>query len=99
MSMDSKSKREVTSTFLLILQIGINMLVPIFMCTLVGVYIGRQIDRSYPAIVGFIIGSIAGFNGVYKLVKKYLVVKKHPGELKREAEERENNNQQNQKTE
>lgn len=96
--MDDKSKKEVREMLVMILQIGINMLVPIFMCTFAGIYIGRHINHYYPSIIGFVIGCVAGFNGIYRQVKKYLVNKKHPGELKREAEEREKFNQQNKKT-
>lgn len=97
--MDAKGRREVRESLILILQIGINMLVPIFLCTLVGAYIGNRYNISYPALIGFVIGAVAGFNGVYKLVKKYTVNKKHPSEIKREAEEREKHSKQNQKTE
>ena len=56
----------------LIMQLGISMLVPIMMCTLFGVWLGRKFGIDWPAVAGFIIGAIAGIESVYKIVKKYL---------------------------
>ena len=71
-----KRKKSVDSelgrTFVLILQIGINMLVPIFVCLAAGLFIGKKIDASWPMVAGILIGVIAGYNGVYKLVKGFL---------------------------
>ena len=67
-----KKKNEVFEMLTLIMQLGISMLVPILMCTLLGAWIGSRIDAHWPAVVGFCIGAAAGMESVYKIVKKYL---------------------------
>ena len=54
----------------MITQFGINMIVPIFMCTLLGVYIGKKFDMMIIVIPLFIIGALAGFRNVYIMAKK-----------------------------
>ena len=67
-----KKKNEVFEMLTLIMQLGISMLVPILMCTLGGVWIGKKLDAGWIPVVGFVIGSAAGMESVYKIVKKYL---------------------------
>ena len=54
----------------MITQFGINMIVPILMCTLLGVYIGKKFDMMIIVIPLFIIGALAGFRNVYIMAKK-----------------------------
>ena len=63
---------QVAEALVLVLQIGINMLVPIFVCLVAGYYIGKAIDASYPMVIGIFVGIVAGYNGVYKLLKGYI---------------------------
>lgn len=72
----------------LIGQLGIVMLVPITGCTLFGGWLGRQLSVPALAVLFFIVGAAAGFEGAYKLVKGYLTNPKSPGQLAREAENR-----------
>ncbi len=67
-----KKHNEVFEMLSLIMQLGISMLVPILMCTLFGVWLGRHFGMNWVPVVGFIIGSAAGMESVYKIVKKYL---------------------------
>ena len=57
---------------LLIFQITISMLVPIALCMYIGYRIGLKPGAPCPAVLGLFIGAIAGFQSVYRLVKKYL---------------------------
>ena len=68
----------------LIGQIGITMLVPILMCTVLGAFIGNRFQMEWISVIAFFIGCVAGFQNVYRLVKKYLKNKKRPGEQARE---------------
>ncbi len=68
----NKGRNEVSEALILILQISITMLVPILLCTLAGVWLGRQLGVNWIAIPGFVVGAIAGFQNVYRLVKKFL---------------------------
>ena len=56
----------------LIGQIGIVMITSILIPTLLFAYIGKHFGISWLAVVGFIIGSIAGIQGVYRLVSRYI---------------------------
>ena len=39
-----KYKKNVYQSFTMIMQFGMNMIVPILMCTMLGVYIGKKFD-------------------------------------------------------
>ena len=65
-----KYKKIVYQSIAMITQFGINMIVPIFMCTLLGVYIGKKFDMMIIVIPLFIIGALAGFRNVYIMAKK-----------------------------
>ena len=70
--MDKKQKNQVVETLALVMQVSISMILPIFACTLAGVWIGNKTDNDWAAVIGFIIGAAAGVESVYKIVKKYL---------------------------
>lgn len=60
----------VTGMLALILQLGITMLVPILFCTLGGAWLGRRVGLMWLAVVGFVVGAIAGMQGAWQLVKR-----------------------------
>lgn len=63
-----KYKSSVYKTFALITQLGISMIVPILMCTLLGRYFQEKF--SLPLFIPFLIlGILAGGRNVYYLVK------------------------------
>lgn len=64
------NNRKVFQAFTLILQFGLNMIVPIFMCTLFGVWIGEKYDILWITIPLFIMGALAGFTNIFKMAKK-----------------------------
>lgn len=66
-----KENREIANALILILQISITMLVPILLCTLGGLWLDRKFGTKWIVIVGFVLGTIAGFQNVYRLVKRY----------------------------
>lgn len=81
------SKKEVTDMLVLIIQISITMLVPILMCTIGGAWLDQKFHTKYLGLIGFVLGAVAGFQNVYRLVKKYLVDQKSPGQIKRQLDE------------
>ncbi len=83
----NRSDSNVLEMLGLIGQIAITMLVPIFFCTFLSIWIGDLLDATWLSVVGFLIGSIAGFGSVYRIIAKYLRQKKRPGQLAREREE------------
>lgn len=65
-----KYRKNVYQSLVMITQFGINMLVPIFICTLLGVWIGEKWNIPIIVIPLFIMGALAGFRNVYIMAKK-----------------------------
>lgn len=65
-----KSDRQVFHALILVFQFGINMLVPIFMCSLLGIWIGDKTGISWMMIPFFFVGALAGFTNIYKMARK-----------------------------
>lgn len=61
--------KSVYRSFALITQCGINMLVPICMMTVLGIYLDKKLETSFFMIVLFFVGAIAGGQNVYKIAK------------------------------
>ena len=65
-----KKNRQVLDSLILVFQFGINMLVPIFMCSLLGIWLGNKTGISWMMIPFFFIGALAGATNVYKMARK-----------------------------
>ena len=65
-----KDQRKIFQSLTLILQFGLNMIVPIMLGLMLGVWIGRKYDILWITIPLFIIGALAGFTNIYKMAKK-----------------------------
>lgn len=65
-----KNQRKVFQSLTLILQFGLNMIVPIMLCLMFGVWIGRKYDILWITVPLFIVGALAGFNNIYRMAKK-----------------------------
>lgn len=65
-----RKNRKVFQALTLILQFGLNMIVPIVMCTLFGTWIGRKYDMLWIVIPLFIMGALTGFTNIFKMAKK-----------------------------
>ena len=87
--MRKKESNEVANALVLIVQIGVTMLVPILLCAIGGAWLDHKLGTRWISVLGVILGAIAGFQNVYRLVKKYLKDTKSPGQLQREKEEQE----------
>lgn len=64
-----KYDKEVYRSLTLITQFGINMIVPIFLCTFLGIFLDRKIGTNFLVIVLFFIGAAAGARNVYLFAK------------------------------
>jgi F0F1-type ATP synthase assembly protein I len=53
-----------------ILQFGINMLVPILLCTFLGIFLDRILGTSFIVIILFFLGALAGGRNVYIFAKQ-----------------------------
>lgn len=65
-----KYKKSVYRSLALITQFGINMLVPIFLCVMAGIYIGEKFSIDWITIPLFAIGALAGFRNIFIMAKK-----------------------------
>lgn len=65
-----KDDRQVMQALILVFQFGINMIVPIFLCCLLGIWIGEKTGISWMMIPFFFIGALAGFTNIYKMARK-----------------------------
>lgn len=54
----------------MITQFGINMLVPIFLCSFVGMFLDRRLGTSFWMILLFFVGTLAGFTNVFRFAKR-----------------------------
>ena len=53
-----------------VFQFGINMLVPIFLCSFVGIFLDKLFNTSFIVIIFFFVGALAGFRNVFLFSKK-----------------------------
>lgn len=65
-----KYKRSVYQSLALVTQFGIHMLVPILLCTFLGIYLDKKLDTGFCVIVLFFMGALAGFRNVYIFAKQ-----------------------------
>lgn len=67
-----KFNRNVYQTLTLITQFGINMLVPIFICSFLGIFLDNKLGTNFLVIIFFVLGAVSGGYNVYRLSKKHL---------------------------
>ena len=65
-----KYNRNVYHALTMISQFGINMLVPIFLCSFIGIAIDKKCGTSYWMVILFFVGALAGFTNVFRFAKK-----------------------------
>lgn len=65
-----KYNRNVYQALTMITQFGINMLVPIFLCSFAGMFLDRKFDTSFWTILLFFVGTLAGFTNVFRFAKR-----------------------------
>ncbi len=65
-----KYDKSVYRSLTLITQFGINMLVPIFLCTIAGIFLGRKFSMDWIVIPLFLIGALSGFRNIFVMAKR-----------------------------
>lgn len=65
-----KYDKSVYLSLTIISQFGISMLVPIFICTFLGIWLDQKCGTSFLIIFLFFVGALAGFRNVYVLAKR-----------------------------
>lgn len=70
MAKKKKYKKSVYQSLAVISQFGINMLVPIFLCSFAGLFLDRKLGTAFCFVLLFFVGALAGFRNIYILAKK-----------------------------
>ncbi|MDR0963176.1 MAG: AtpZ/AtpI family protein [Clostridium sp.] len=65
-------QKEVFQALVLITQLGITMIVPIFFLTAAGAMLDQHLGTKFWAILLFFVGALSGGNGVYRILRKFL---------------------------
>lgn len=65
-----KYGKNVRQALVLVTQFGLDMLVPIVMCSFVGLWLDKKFGTSWIFVVLFFVGAIAGARNVYKFAKR-----------------------------
>lgn len=65
-----KYNRNVYQALTMIGQFGINMLVPVFICSFLGIYLDRKLGTNFLVIILFFVGAIAGGYNVYRFSRQ-----------------------------
>lgn len=64
-----KKSNNVVKSFTMITQFTINMLVPIGLCTFVGIGLDKLFSTSFIVVILFFIGALAGFTNIFRLAR------------------------------
>ena len=64
-----KYKNNVYKSLAFITQFSINMLVPIFICTYLGIFLDKKLGTSYIVIILFFLGAVAGFRNIFYMAR------------------------------
>ena len=67
-----KEDRQVWEAMTMVFQFGLNMLVPIFLCTMLGVWVSEKIVGSWLVIIFFFVGALAGYTNIFKMAKRLM---------------------------
>ncbi len=62
-------RRIVMQSLAMVMQFGLNMIVPICLMTALGVWLDRKFGTSYITIILFAMGAIAGGQNIYRMAK------------------------------
>lgn len=54
----------------MVMQFGINMLVPICLMSALGIWLDRKFDTSFWMILLFFVGAVAGGQNVYRMARQ-----------------------------
>lgn len=62
--------KSVAQALALVMQFGINMLVPICLMSALGIWLDRRLGTSFWMILLFIVGAAAGGQNVYRMARQ-----------------------------
>lgn len=64
-----KYKKTVWRSLAMVTQFGLSMLVPIFLCSFLGIFLGNWLSLPVLMVPFFLLGAAAGFRNVYIMAK------------------------------
>ena len=67
-----KNPRKVFQALTMILQFGLNMIVPIAICMALGIWLDKKYDMPWVIMILFFAGALAGFTSIYKMAKPFM---------------------------
>lgn len=65
-----KYNRSVYQALTMIGQFGINMLVPVFLCSFLGIFLDKKLGTGFMVILLFFVGAVAGGYNVYRFSRR-----------------------------
>lgn len=65
----NKQDKSVYQALVMIMQFGINMLVPIGIMSWLGILLDRRLGTSFFMILFFFIGAVAGFQNIWRMAR------------------------------
>jgi F0F1-type ATP synthase assembly protein I len=66
---DKSYEKSVYRSFAMIVQFGLNMLVPICAMSALGIFLDRKLGTSYIMVILFFVGALAGAQNIYRMAK------------------------------
>lgn len=70
MKHDREDNRIVYQSLAMIMQFGLNMIVPVCMMSALGIWLDRRFGTSFWTILLFAAGAVAGGQNIYRLARK-----------------------------
>ncbi len=88
-----KYHKTVYQALMMITQFGVNMLVPIFLCSFVGMYLDRKLGTNVWMVALFFVGALAGYPNLFRIARKIYETpartRRRSTQIKKEMEENE----------
>lgn len=79
-------RRIVMQSLAMVMQFGLNMIVPICLMTALGVWLDRKLGTSYITIILFVMGAVAGGQNIYRMAKGLYGSEEQDGERENSGE-------------
>ena len=64
-----EEKKRIVYALTLVTQLGISMIVPIFLCTVIGIWIMEYVNNELIVLFAVLFGFIVAFSNVYIMVR------------------------------
>lgn len=65
------SKKSVVQALLMVSQFSLNMLVPIGMMCMLGIWLDKTFETGFWTVILFFVGAIAGGQNVYRMARRF----------------------------